>query len=145
MRQKKSVEERKESQRRWREANRGRLLEYSRAKYRKNRDKILSELKENRPRVRNQKLLREYGITLEAYDRMLAEQGGRCRICEAQPDPTRPLCVDHDHDTGYVRGLLCSKCNSGIGLLGDAPITLLKAYQYLEDALVNATPLEETA
>jgi hypothetical protein len=58
-----------------------------------------------------------YGLTAAEYDRLLAEQGGRCAICRARPKSKR-LAVDHDHRTGAVRGLLCSRCNHD--LMGSA-------------------------
>lgn len=60
-------------------------------------------------------LRREYGITLDDYRQMLAMQNFGCAICGAGPSPKRRLSVDHDHKTGKVRGLLCGKCNSGLG------------------------------
>ncbi len=58
-----------------------------------------------------------YGITSDEYDRLLELQGGRCAICRARPKSKR-LAVDHDHKSGAVRGLLCSRCNHD--LLGSA-------------------------
>lgn len=58
-----------------------------------------------------------YGLTSEQYDALLERQGGRCAICRARPKSKR-LAVDHDHKTGVVRGLLCSRCNHD--LLGSA-------------------------
>lgn len=58
-----------------------------------------------------------YGLTSEQYDALLERQGGRCAICRAHPKSKR-LAVDHDHGTGEVRGLLCSRCNHD--LLGSA-------------------------
>jgi hypothetical protein len=69
--------------------------------------------------------LRKYGLTPEAYDAMLTSQGGLCAACR-QPETGRNqfgvcrLAVDHDHDTGVVRGLLCMRCNRCLGLLGDS-------------------------
>ncbi len=66
--------------------------------------------------------LRKYGLTLADYDRMLIDQGGGCWVCEAEPGDRRNhgytnLAVDHDHDTGAVRGLLCHMCNRALGLI----------------------------
>ena len=58
---------------------------------------------------------------------MFEEQEGKCAIC----DSTGKLVVDHNHDTGDVRSLLCNSCNSGIGFLKDSPAIVMKAYSYL--------------
>jgi len=71
----------------------------------------------------------KYGLTLGDVATMLAEQKGLCLICRlpmARPN------IDHCHSTGRVRGLLCRKCNSGLGCFGDSKINLLNAIQYLE-------------
>jgi hypothetical protein len=82
-------------------------------------------------------LLRTYGITPADYDRMLAEQGGGCAICGATPTAQRAkyktfLHVDHCHDTGAVRGLLCGEHNLLIGRFNDDPALLRKAADYIE-------------
>lgn len=66
------------------------------------------------------------------YRRKFEEQNGLCAICN-KPEPIkgRRLADDHDHETGKRRGLLCSLCNCGIGLLQDDPSLLLKAVAYL--------------
>jgi len=64
------------------------------------------------------KLSWKYRITLEQYDAMVAEQGNLCAICgRPQRRANRPLCIDHDHKTGKVRGLLCDFCNQLLGFL----------------------------
>lgn len=73
---------------------------------------------------------RVYDITLEKYEELLKKQDGVCGICK-QPQSTL-LCVDHNHDTGEVRGLLCTPCNRGLGLLGDTIINIQNAYDYLK-------------
>ncbi len=78
---------------------------------------------------RSARLIREYGISLVEYDKMLVAQEGVCAIC-GRPDPKRRLTVDHCHLTGKVRGLLCKKCNTAIGLLGDSSDVLVKALAY---------------
>ena len=74
---------------------------------------------------------REYGITLDQYNEMLEVQGGVCAICGNTCQTRSRLAVDHDHETGKVRGLLCNGCNRGIGLLNDSPELLRAAIGYL--------------
>ena len=64
---------------------------------------------------RKSHLKRKYGLTLEAFDELLAAQGGGCAIC-GKPDADN---VDHDHETGRVRGILCFNCNIAIGQFDD--------------------------
>lgn len=75
-------------------------------------------------------LKKKYGITLEAYEELLAEQEGRCAICQDTPDPMA-LAVDHCHDSLEVRGLLCRSCNQGLGHFRDDPHLLESAAAYL--------------
>lgn len=82
-------------------------------------------------------LQRDYGISLAEYNAMLTAQGGRCAICrktEAESHTKRgqSLVVDHCHATGRVRGILCSMCNSALGLLGDSVEGIEAAYLYLK-------------
>lgn len=81
----------------------------------------------------------QYGITPEEYDALLAAQGGVCAICGGDEAASHGrtgtkfrLCVDHDHESGQVRGLLCQKCNRSIGLMSDNVELLRKAIDYLE-------------
>lgn len=95
----------------------------------------------NPDKVRALNLRKCYGITPEDYDRLYDGQGGRCAICSKEglrygtgTAETRyqVLCVDHDHTTGGVRGLLCSSCNRAIGLLGEDHAVLDAAIRYLK-------------
>lgn len=74
-----------------------------------------------------------YGISRDEFDAMLTAQGGGCAICgSSMRDVSRNrLCVDHCHDTGRVRGLLCGHCNRGLGFFQDSPELLEKAKRYL--------------
>ena len=80
-------------------------------------------------KVSNRKshLKRKYGLTLEAFDELLASQGGGCAIC-GKPDVDN---VDHDHTTGQVRGILCLNCNIAIGQLEDDEDRLARRTAYL--------------
>ncbi|MEV0442738.1 endonuclease VII domain-containing protein [Streptomyces spectabilis] len=73
-------------------------------------------------------LKRQYGLTEAQRDEMIAAQKGLCVICLKAP----PAHVDHCHETGKVRGVLCFNCNSAIGKLGDDPDALRRAISYLE-------------
>jgi len=79
-----------------------------------------------------------YGITLETYTEMLNAQGSVCAICQ-QPETSvhrdgkvYVLAVDHDHETGAVRGLLCKACNRGLADFRDDPKRLNAAMDYLK-------------
>lgn len=85
----------------------------------------------NKAQLSRRRTLAPYGITPEGYDSMLAEQDGRCAICRTLEPGRNFFVVDHDHDTGKVRGLLCVKCNSGLGMFDDDPVVLMHATQYL--------------
>ncbi len=77
-------------------------------------------------------MIRKYGITLADFDALLASQGGACAICKGQPNgPGGRFHVDHCHESNKVRGLLCGRCNTAIGLLGDDPERIEKAAVYL--------------
>jgi len=72
-----------------------------------------------------------YGLTATDYDSLLAAQGGRCAICRARPKSKR-LAVDHDHKTGAVRGLLCSRCNHDLmGSAWDSMSMALALWHYM--------------
>ena len=77
--------------------------------------------------------LKRFGITEDDYNDMYNAQMGLCAICH-KPENGIKLAVDHCHDSGKVRGLLCKRCNMGIGLLGDSPDTLISAAMYLKGA-----------
>jgi hypothetical protein len=90
---------------------------------------------------RDNHLRRTYGMTLEQYEEMLTKQGGVCLLCdrtaeEAHPDK-RALVVDHCHDTGAVRGLLCSQCNSAIHRIEIDPAWAVRAVAYVQLAQIQ--------
>lgn len=85
-----------------------------------------------------EKKLASYGLTVGDYDSMLDRQGGVCAICNRPENRTHhltgktfSLAVDHDHETGKVRGLLCTRCNKAIGALGDSHESIARAVKYL--------------
>jgi hypothetical protein len=108
--------------------NKARKKRNARNTYLRHKEKILR-------RSREARLVRDYGISIEDYEEMLAEQNGVCLICGSKPGTKRSkrLHVDHCHTTGRVRGLLCQKCNHMLGLAGDNPEVLRIAASYLEN------------
>jgi len=106
----------------------------ARATYKeRNREKFLQTAREVNWRMR-------FGMEPEDYDRMFEEQNGQCAICGSEnpngatskSTKTRNFSVDHCHETGKIRGLLCTSCNRGLGLLGDTVASLRAALEYLE-------------
>ena len=90
--------------------------------------------------------LRRYGLTLAEYDRLLATQDGLCAVCRLPESPGWELAVDHDHASGLVRGLLCRRCNVGLGLLRDDPAVVEAAARYLRAATpTRVGPLVDSA
>ena len=81
------------------------------------------------------RLARFYGISREQYEGLLAKQGGVCGICRKPPQ--EPLCVDHSHATGRVRGLLCRKCNTGLGSYDDDASVMAAGIAYLRRAAAD--------
>jgi Recombination endonuclease VII len=71
-----------------------------------------------------------YGISSQQLTDMIAEQNGCCAICH---EPMNPPCIDHDHESGVVRALLCRNCNTGLGMFQDNIRLLAAAIVYLED------------
>jgi hypothetical protein len=142
------------------EAQRERKRVYQRKWYAKNRDKVLlrkrarskaAYQKKKKKLANNPELaiahnkcvtacarLRKYGITQEEYDSRLRAQCGVCAICKqsekckAGNGRTKQLSVDHDHETGDIRGLLCDLCNRALGMMGDDPDRLAAAVEYLK-------------
>ena len=92
--------------------------------------------KNNPEKVRDMKYKRNYKITLEQYEEIYRKQGGVCAVCFERETmkylgKVRELCVDHDHNTGKVRGLLCSNCNRALGLLQDSLLVCHSLMDYL--------------
>jgi hypothetical protein len=73
----------------------------------------------------------QYGLTLEQIDMMLIQQNHKCKLCGISLAETK-RCIDHDHNTGKVRGILCNKCNSGLGHFNDNEDMLMRAAKYIK-------------
>jgi hypothetical protein len=142
--------------------------EYQREYYRKHRERILARHRERaktpehrqrkreaaakwrkenpereRLKAREGRARREYGLTVEEYDAILARGCGICgshtgRVVgkrNGQEPPPPRLCIDHDHANGKIRDALCHGCNTGLGSFGDDPARLRVAADYLEKHL----------
>jgi len=88
-------------------------------------------------KVARGKRIRSYGINENQFDQMMINQEGKCYICKGD-NGSIALCIDHDHLTGKVRGLLCNKCNRGLGLFSDDLVLLKRAMSYLIDGVKPA-------
>lgn len=86
---------------------------------------------ENKQHIAEQRMLRVYSLTPDAYANLLASQGGRCALCGDEFLNSQATHIDHCHDTGTIRGILCSGCNTGLGLLGDDLDGIMRAVRYL--------------
>jgi hypothetical protein len=107
---------------------------FSKAVYSKTKTRVIKNYsKQNSEKAKRSKLRVHFNLTLEQYYEQLESQNSLCAIC-GHPEEVikRRLCVDHDHITGQVRGLLCGKCNCAIGLLGDDPTLIKAALTYLK-------------
>ena len=122
--------------REWRKKNKERILPLERARQKKwrsaNKDKVSAMKKsyhKRYPEKSRAELLVRYKLTPEEYERMKSTQNGRCAICKNISK--KNLSVDHDHTTGKVRGLLCGRCNTMLGMACDSELVLESAIKYL--------------
>jgi Recombination endonuclease VII len=123
--------------------NKSRDKEVSRAYYRLHNERIKQYYQVNKGKIaKKQKDRRRkdpyafldirlrswYGISRKQFDALRKKQNYKCKICRK----FRPLCVDHDHSTGKVRALLCSRCNQGLGFFKENTFSLKNAIRYLQ-------------
>lgn len=113
---------------------------YGQKYYQKNKDKVKDRVKkyytENRSKrleiSRKCHLKRVFGLSIEEYENILKNQNGGCAICGRKKEKIN-LAVDHSHKTGKIRGILCMKCNHGIGYFNDDVLLLEKAIKYINN------------
>ena len=79
--------------------------------------------------------IKRYGIQPTDYHRLVSEQGGVCAICRKKQK--KDLCIDHDHSTGRVRGLLCNNCNWALGHLQEDPVIVEALITYIRERCVD--------
>lgn len=84
-----------------------------------------------RDRAHDLMVQKTYGLGPGEYRALLAAQGGKCWICQRATGRTKRLAVDHNHESGKVRGILCGPCNQLLGHVRDDPDVLIRAAQYL--------------
>jgi hypothetical protein len=96
----------------------------------------------NKDKRKNVMLKLKFNLTLDEYNFMLDAQSGVCKICgmsettkKNNSDEVRMLCVDHDHNTGQVRGLLCNRCNRALGHYEASKPRAQEFEKYLEEAI----------
>lgn len=124
----KNRDRQREWHRQWQANNPGRLQAYRKAYHAK---RLSDDLAGVRAEQRAAWLAHRYGLTPGEYAEMVATQKNRCAICGDEPVDGQALHIDHDHESGIVRGLLCGHCNRAIGLFRDNPDVLETAAAYL--------------
>ena len=117
-----------------REARKASVAEYRRRNPHKAREWGATFRRKN-PEYERDRSLRRYGLSPEKFSEMFESQGGVCKVCQKPQPPPKRLFVDHCHDTGKVRGLLCQWCNSMLGYVRDGdPNLLLAGKRYLDES-----------
>jgi len=138
-----------EKRKRYREENKEKISNRRKEYREKNKEKIREnhskwynsigkDYKSDPKNVMNSRasvIKKKYGISIDELSDMLDKQKGCCKICGEtliRPDSQNSYHIDHNHDTGDVRGLLCSNCNMAIGLMYDNPEIVMSVYNYLK-------------
>lgn len=117
--------------------NKDRCKARNKARYAAKHDEIRSRMRQyyaaNKAKWREGNLKKHHGVSLSQYIKVVDSQNGCCGICGVhQSKLRRPLALDHCHSSGKIRGVLCDKCNLGLGLLGDTLLPLVAAVEYLK-------------
>ena len=140
-----SREKRRKRMKVWRDENKEAIKEYQKKWRQENSDEISAYQKEYQAEYRSRddkqqwfwekNLLANYGITPDDFNQMWDDQDGKCAVCFTKLTPRgrngNSAAVDHNHETGEVRALLCRSCNHAIGQLKDSPAVLESAIRYL--------------
>lgn len=91
------------------------------------------EYERNKDKYRDTYMKRVYGISLDEYNKKIEQQQGVCYICESSPSGGKSLAIDHCHDTGIIRKLLCINCNTVLGLVKEDINIMNKLINYIEE------------
>ena len=132
-------EQRREYAKQYYKANKEKMKEQSRAAYFKNhednkkkrREKAIDHSEAYSKWGRGYRIRKDYGITEEEYEARIAAQGCKCAICQEPLDNPKTTHLDHNHETGQLRGVLCISCNHGLGKFKDRTDLLEAAIEYL--------------
>ena len=128
-------EKKKKARQEWYKANQERVDNKSKQWRKDNPDKMLGYTKKynksSTEKRRRSTIKYRYGLSYEDWQKIWDNQNGQCIICEKPFISPSDACVDHNHKTGEVRGLLCHRCNCGIGYLNDDPKIMAKAIEYV--------------
>jgi len=128
----------------YRSVNKEKVLAHKRDYYLANKKKINEQRKARLPfqrkKIREYRIKKAYGISTVEFNAILCKQGGRCAICARDGWVGQGPHVDHDHITGKVRGILCGKFNTAIGMIGDNPKIARTLADYLKGAELNGRP-----
>ncbi len=133
------------ARRRWYQANREKVIARALKWQRENpeRNKATQRAyQRDADKDREYHLKKQFGLTQAEYEQRLEAQGGGCAVCGHPPGKTS-LHVDHDHDTGAIRGLLCMRCNNALGLFREQPRLLENGMRYVDGDLVPETARRE--
>lgn len=128
---------------RWYDTNREREIARARAWQRANRERASATQRRNNARPERKRKSRDayyrrtFGISADGFDALLAAQGGGCAICGRRPERDASLHLDHCHDTGRIRGILCLSCNQALGHFHDDPALLEAAARYLHQGVTR--------
>lgn len=121
-----------ERQKRWRERNPEKVKEKHKKYAEKNKERCKEYYSNNKDKAFERYLKNTYQMSVEEYETSLKNQSELCAICKSKCVSGKKLAVDHNHDTGQIRGLLCCKCNRGLGNFNDNLDLLEQAVLYLK-------------
>lgn len=140
-------ERNRELKKKWEDKNREKIRDAKMARYYENpsRHRAWALANPDRMRAHGRKsyLKTKFSITQEQFVKMFEGQDGKCAICKTDKPGKRGFHIDHDHETGVIRKLLCRACNNGLGCFSDSPEKLYSAINYLVahgKAALNSTP-----